>query len=335
MNSADHKTFQEVLQNARGQVQEYLNEADATVLAVARSAPEGVSERMLKLIQRKGKKIRSTVLSLIATSGKNSPVMERVAKACAGVEMLHLASLVHDDIIDETTLRRGERTAHVEWGNKIAVLMGDYILSQAMRAVIHEQAHDIPLELSSAANRLIVGEICELDSTGDLDISLARYNHIIDCKTAALIEASARIGAIIAGFEKPEVEKFGKIGAHFGIAFQIIDDLLDYGVGATDLDKAKFTDLSNGLATLPLILYFEKVSPEERSEMKDLLKKSSETGVPEKICERLKNAGAFDQAKEIALQHISDASEISDSLPKNEHIEILKAFLFSMTERGN
>ena len=159
MNFSGHSSFQEVLQTARTQVQEYLNRADETIIAVARSAPDGVSERMMKLIQRKGKKVRSTVLALIATAGKELPESDRVAHACAGVELLHLASLVHDDIIDGTTLRRGERTAHVEWGNKVAVLMGDYILSQAMRAVIHEKEREIPLELSSAANRLIVGAI--------------------------------------------------------------------------------------------------------------------------------------------------------------------------------
>ena len=335
MNFSGHSSFQEVLQTARTQVQEYLNRADETIIAVARSAPDGVSERMMKLIQRKGKKVRSTVLALIATAGKELPESDRVAHACAGVELLHLASLVHDDIIDGTTLRRGERTAHVEWGNKVAVLMGDYILSQAMRAVIHEKEREIPLELSSAANRLIVGEICELDSTGDVNISLERYNRIIEGKTAALIEASARIGAFIAGFSKDDVEKFCKIGSHVGIAFQIIDDLLDYGVGASNLDKAKFTDISNGLTTLPLILYLQHEPENNKQAMQELLTRTAEVGVPEEICRRLQKSSAFDKTKEMAMQHIMDASEISDSLPKNEHIEMLKAFLLSMAERGN
>ena len=248
---------------------------------------------------------------------------------------MHLASLVHDDIIDETAVRRGERTAHVEWGNKVAVLIGDYILSQAMRCVIDEDTREIPLTLSSAANSLIVGEICELDSAGNMDLSLERYNAIIKGKTAALVEASAKIGAYIAGFDKERVEKCGQIGVHFGTAFQIIDDLLDYGVGATNLDKAKFTDISNGLVTLPLIYYFEASSAEEKAEMQNLLKHAADPGIPEEICRNLTKKNVFDRAKETALTHISDAIAASDALPKCQHIESLKSFLFSMAERGN
>ena len=335
MNPADHPSFQAVLKSVRGKVQTYLDKSDEVIADVARSAPRGVSERMAKLIERKGKKIRSTILALIATSGEELPDASRVAHACAGVELLHLASLVHDDIIDGTTVRRGQRTAHVEWGNKIAVLIGDYILSQAMRCVIHEREREIPLLLSSAANRLIVGEIRELDSAGNFDLSLEDYNAIIAGKTAALVEASAKMGAFIAGFDKERIEKCGELGAHFGLAFQIIDDLLDYGVGASDLDKAKFTDMSNGLVTLPLIYYFRSVPAQERESLRTLLKNSAEPGNPEEICRRLQNAGAFDKAKETALGHISAAMKISDSLPATELIESLKTFLFSMAERGN
>ncbi len=335
MNPAEHPSFQAVLATVRGKVQNYLDKSDEVIAEVARTAPVGVSERMTKLIARKGKKIRSTILSLIATSSSEPADESRIAHACAGIELLHLASLVHDDIIDETTMRRGERTAHVEWGNKVAVLIGDYILSQAMCSVINEKSREIPLTLSTAANSLIVGEILELDNAGDMNLSRSKYNAIIEGKTAALVEASAKIGAIIAGFDAQRIEACGKLGAHFGLAFQIIDDLLDYGIGATNLDKAKFTDISNGLVTLPLIYYFESVSAEEKTELQNLLKRAAEPGVPEEICKRLETAGAFEKAKETAMQHIADAMEIADSLPMTEHIESLKTFLYSMTERGN
>lgn len=335
MNPAEHPSFQAVLSTVRGQVQNYLDKSDEVISEVARTAPAGVSERMTKLIARKGKKIRSTILSLIATSGNEPADESRIAHACAGIELLHLASLVHDDIIDETTMRRGERTAHVEWGNKVAVLIGDYILSQAMRCVINEKSRDIPLMLSTAANSLIVGEILELDNAGDMNLSLVKYNSIIEGKTAALVEASAKIGAVIAGFDADRVEACGKLGAHFGLAFQIIDDLLDYGIGATNLDKAKFTDISNGLVTLPLIYFFESASAEDKAFLQDLLKRAAEPGVPEEICKRLEEAKAFEKAKETAMQHIADAMEIADSLPMTEHTHSLKTFLYSMAERGN
>ena len=213
--------------------------------------------------------------------------------------------------------------------------MGDYILSQAMRAVIHEKEREIPLELSSAANRLIVGEICELDSTGDVNISLERYNRIIEGKTAALIEASARIGAFTAGFSKDDVEKFGKIGSHFGIAFQIIDDLLDYGVGSKNLDKAKFTDLGNGLITLPLLYYFESCNEQERTEMEAQIARAGETGVPESIIEKLNEKDAFKKAKINAQGHLEKALEIAQGLPSSLFTEEIVQMFSSMDNRGN
>lgn len=160
---------------------------------------------------------------------------------------------------------------------------------------------------------MIVGEISELDSTGDLNLSLAHYNEIIQGKTAALVDASARIGALLAGFDANLVEECGKMGTHFGLAFQIIDDLLDYGIGAKDLDKAKFTDISNGLVTLPLIYYFESCTVEEKASMKELLSHAAENDIPEKICAKLESSNAFEKAKNCALQHVNAAIDISKS----------------------
>ncbi len=330
-----HPTFLTALSEAKQKVQNYLDHSDAFIAEVARSAPDGVSDRMFKLLRRKGKKVRSTILCLIASSGEKPPEEERVARACAAIELLHLASLVHDDIIDETSIRRGESTAHVEWGNKIAVLIGDYILSQAMCCVLNEKDQALPTALADAANGLIAGEINELDCTGNIDLPLEKYNAIIKGKTAALIEASAKMGAVLAGYSEGDVEKCGQLGMHFGIAFQIIDDLLDYGFGAKDLDKAKFTDISNGLVTLPLIYYVQSVSVQEKESLISLLKRASDPAVSEEIRKKLQDAQAFDKAKEAALEHISEALALADGLPAKEQISTLHELIFSMTERGN
>lgn len=332
---ADHPSFLNALSKAKSQVQDYLDKSDEFISAIANAAPEGVSDRMSNLLSRKGKKIRSTILALIATSGEKAPDIERVSRSCAAIELLHLASLVHDDIIDETSVRRGQRTAHIKWGNKIAVLIGDYILSQAMSCVLNEKNAAIPMALATAANDLIAGEINELDCTGNMELPLERYSAIIRGKTASLVEASAKMGAHLAGFDEDRVEKCGQLGMHFGIAFQIVDDLLDYGIGAKDLDKAKFTDISNGLVTLPLIYYFQSASPSEKDSLIGLLKKAAEPNVAEEIRLRLQNAKVFDRAKETALQHISEALAIAEDLPAKEHIVSLHEFIFSMTERGN
>lgn len=335
MNAYDRQNFQEVLGVARDLVKEYLACADEVVQGIVRAAPPGVSERMDKLVHRKGKKIRSTLLCLIASTGKNPPDKMRVAHACAGIELLHLASLVHDDIIDETEVRRGERTAHKEWGNKIAVLIGDYILSQAMRCVIEEPTRDIPIILSSAADQLITGEILELDCSGNLNLNEMCYMNVIAGKTAALVDAAAKIGALLAGHDKALVGDCGKMGAHYGIAFQVIDDLLDYGVGAQNMDKALFTDIENGLVTLPLLFYFEKCSAEEHKAMEEMLRRASEADTAKKIYGLLEAAHCFERAKATAEKHLDSAMAISQKLPRSPYMETLIDFFFSMSDRHN
>jgi octaprenyl-diphosphate synthase len=272
---------------------------------------------------------------LLANCGTQKPDLNRVAHACAAVELLHLASLVHDDIIDGTDVRRGQKTAHREWGTQVAVLIGDYVLSQSMRCVINEEARNVPLIISDAADKLIIGEILELDHCGDMGLSRKAYNEIIDGKTAALIDAAARLGGIMAGFDQPMVDECAKMGTHFGIAFQIIDDLLDYGYGSVNMDKAKFTDLSNGLITLPLLYYFEDCTAEERREMEGFIAKASEEGIPEKIQDRLMARKSFAKAKAEAQEHLEQALAIADKFPKSNFTEEITAMFASMSDRGN
>lgn len=332
LNKAD---FQTVLGQARELVQDQLALTEQVILNVAKNAPAGISDRLAALFQKKGKRIRSTLLCLIANCRKSTVDVDRVAHACAGIELLHSASLVHDDIIDDTEVRRGQKTAHKEWGTQVAVLIGDYVLSQSMQSVIEEAERDIPVILSQAADQLIAGEILELDHCGDMQLSFETYNRIIDGKTAALINAAAKIGAILAGFDEPMVDKCAEMGSHFGIAFQIIDDLLDYGYGSKNLDKAKFTDLSNGLITLPLLYYFENSSAEERREMEDLIKRASEDNIPAQIKEKLSVKGAFDKAKATAQNHLEKALEIAQTLPNSKFTDEIVAMFASMSDRGN
>ena len=327
--------FQIILGQARELVHDQLDLTDKVIMQVAAAAPAGISERLVSLFGRKGKRIRSTLLCLIANCGTKPPEKDRLAHACASVELLHLASLVHDDIIDGTELRRGQITAHKEWGTQIAVLVGDYVLSQSMRCVIDEEARNIPVIISDAADMLIVGEIMELDHCGEMTLSRDMYNEIINRKTAALIEAAARIGGIMAGFDKGLCDDCAKMGAHFGLAFQIIDDLLDYGFGSKDLDKAKFTDLSNGLITLPLLYYFEDCSAEERTEMEGFIKKASDAGVAEKILECLNAKKSFDKAKGEAQEHLEQALKIAEKFPNNKFTDEIVAMFASMSDRGN
>lgn len=326
--------FQTALLSAQSLVREELEQAEAVMQAVAQDAPPGTSERLRHLMGRKGKRIRSTLLALVAASGQAGDI-SRISHACASVELLHLASLVHDDIIDGTEIRRGARTAHKEWGSQVAVLVGDYLLSESMRCLLGDSDKRVLEVLSKAANRLIVGEIQELDNTGNTELTSDDYLSIIWGKTAALLDASAKLGALIAGFDDALLDKCGKMGAYFGIAFQIIDDLLDFGYGAKNLDKAKFTDLANGLMTLPLILYLEGAAKEAKLEMLALVARASEDGVPEAICERLQTSGVFERVKKIAVSYLDTATDLANELPSGQISEQLGLLFSQMSNRTN
>ena len=250
--------FQVVLGQARELVRESLERTEQVIMHVAESAPAGISERLVSLFGRKGKRIRSTLLCLIANCGEKAPDLDRVAHACASVELLHLASLVHDDIIDGTELRRGKLTAHKEWGTQVAVLVGDYVLSQSMRCVIDEEARNIPVIISDAADMLIVGEIMELDHCGEMTLSRAMYNEIINRKTAALIEASLLVGAMLAKASEKDMEIIRNYGRSIGLAFQIVDDILDIVSTTEELGKDAGSDIEKGKATYPSIVGLEK-----------------------------------------------------------------------------
>ena len=333
LSSNAKQSFKSALVSAKQIIHKELDLTETLMMNFAAEAPPGISERLLHLMRRKGKRIRSTLLSLIAKSASQDS--ERIAHACAGIELLHLASLVHDDIIDKTDIRRGVKTAHEEWGNQIAVLIGDYLLSQAMRSVLSDPSKTTLEILSQAANNLIVGEIQELDNSGDLNLSLKKYLKIIHGTTAALSAAAAQIGALIAGFDEKQIEACGKMGADFGIAFQIIDDLLDYGYGAKDLDKAKFTDIGNGLVTLPLIFFLESASQEEKANMQEWIKNISLENNAEKIKKTLQESDAFERTKNMALEFLDSAANIAENLPDKTIAENLATMFLSMAERGN
>ncbi|MDR2732535.1 MAG: polyprenyl synthetase family protein [Fibromonadaceae bacterium] len=324
--------YQDVIREARELVQPSLDMADGMMRHVAENSPRGLRERITQTVERPGKRLRSILLFLLAQSNGEIKDLERAARVAASVEMLHLASLVHDDVIDGSEFRRGLSSLHSAFGNKIAVLAGDYMLAQSLVFVVNEKDGRIPKMLANAASSLVAGEIMEIDFAGNINISFEDYIRVIEGKTASLLVSCTQSGAILAGYDDKIVEDCGNLGLHFGIAFQIIDDILDYGIGAEGLGKKNFGDLQNGLITLPLLLYFQK---NPKDEMENLLKKASEPGTAALIVEKLKNANCFEEAKTIACSHLLKASEVLEKLPPSHINNLLRDFFEAMAERKN
>ena len=240
------------LEAARALIREDLDASWELLTAQADDAPGELPGRLRWLSSRQGKRLRSTLL-LLTSRLSERPNAKAARHSAAAIELLHVASLAHDDVIDESDLRRGAASAPSRWGNQMAVLVGDYAFARSMKLAIGTGLPDIIEAINNASCQLAAGEVAELDLARAQNPTWAAYREVIHLKTASLLEACCRSGALSAGLSSMLVDGAGRFGQKFGMAFQMCDDLLDLG-GIPDLDKPVRTDLANGLANLPSLL---------------------------------------------------------------------------------
>lgn len=209
-----------------------------------------LSQALDHIRQRAGKRMRPMLILLMAKNfGKVTPVTQHSA---VGLELLHTASLVHDDVVDESGERRGQASVNATYNNKVAVLVGDYILSTALLHVSYSHSEEIVRYLAELGRVLSNGEILQLNSINNHEISEDVYYQVIKQKTAALFEACCAIGALSAGASEQEIESAKKFGQDLGIIFQIRDDIFDY-YDSSDIGKPTGNDMAEGKLTLPVI----------------------------------------------------------------------------------
>ena len=215
------------------------------------SQGDGMLESVLSHIrQRGGKRMRPMLILLTAKNyGDVSSVTQNAA---LGLELLHTASLVHDDVVDESDQRRGQPSVNASYNNKVAVLVGDYILSTALLRVALSDNHEIVQELAELGRTLAAGEILQLSNISNQEISEDVYYQVIDKKTAVLFEACCKLGAISVGAPRDVIEKAAKFGHNIGMIFQIRDDIFDY-YDSAEIGKPTGNDMLEGKLTLPII----------------------------------------------------------------------------------
>lgn len=328
-----HADYASVLGDARDFAASGLERVHAIMDSIAGAAPGKLSGHLRQLLSRRGKRVRSTFLLLLAQTGRDFDA-ERAARVCAAVELIHLGSLIHDDIIDGSVLRRNQKTAHQRWGNRVAVLLGDYTLSKSMELIWEDPDRRVPLSLCRASSALIRAEVLEVERAGRMDLSLEEYREIIAGKTAALFEACGECGALLAGLEPRDVTRAATLGRDFGMAFQIVDDLLDFGLGNGDLDKGTFSDVKNGLLTLPLILYLNDCEPAEKRTMLELLEGANVEANQRRIRALLEGHEAFARARSMAEGKIRSGLSFLESLPDSPAALHLRQVCTVMTERS-
>ena len=215
------------------------------------------------LIDSGGKRLRPMVT--IAAAGACGHRGGGDVKLAASVEFMHSATLFHDDVVDESDTRRGKRTARLVWGNQESVLVGDFLLGQAFRMMVEVGSLEALEVLSAAASTIAEGEVMQLTTAKNTETTEDEYLDVIRAKTAVLFSAAAEVGAIVAGADRGVRAAFRSYGANLGIAFQLIDDALDYGGQSPTLGKDVGDDFREGKVTLPVVLAYRRGTEEDRA----------------------------------------------------------------------
>lgn len=296
---------------------------------------DGLLAKALEHIRnRGGKRMRPLLMLLMA---KNFGEVTFVAQhAAVGLELLHTASLVHDDVVDESVQRRGQASMNATYNNKVAVLVGDYILSTALLNVAYTQSDDIVRDLAELGRTLSNGEILQLTNISNQEISEEVYYQVINQKTAALFEACAVIGAKAGRASEEAIEAARLFGQRIGIIFQIRDDIFDY-YDSTEIGKPTGNDMAEGKLTLPVIYALKSTN---NTAMMDLAMKVKEGNVSAEEITQLvaftKQSGGIDYAEQKMMEFHSDAMKFITTYVKDVEIaKSLQAYLDFVIQRKN
>ena len=309
-----------------------MREVDAVIAHRLDSGVPLVAEVSRYIIAAGGKRLRPALLLLGAGAlGCHAP--QRFSLA-AVVEFIHTATLLHDDVVDESVMRRGNATANETFGNPASVLVGDFLYSRAFQMMVEVQNMRIMAVLADATNVIAEGEVMQLMNMHNAALDEAGYLQVIRSKTAKLFEASARVGAILAN-ASPEMESAcADYGQALGTAFQVIDDVLDYAGEAQTMGKNLGDDLREGKATLPLISAMQRGTAEQRS----LIKSAIETGgvaLLDQVVQIVKSTGALEVSREAAAQEARRAMAAAERLPVNGHSACLIALAGQLLGRDH
>ena len=289
-----------------------------------------VSEVSRYIISAGGKRLRPALLLLMAGALGCQDAQRHVLAAV--VEFIHTATLLHDDVVDDSALRRGRATANVSFGNPASVLVGDFLYSRAFQMMVECGSMRIMDVMAEATNVIAEGEVHQLMNMHDASLSQEQYIQVIRSKTAKLFEASARLPAILMNSSSIIEQACADYGQAIGTAFQIIDDVLDYEGDATQIGKNLGDDLREGKNTLPLILAMQRCTPAER----DLIRQAIEQGDAsqmDRIVEWVKRCGAMQGTRDAAAEQAHLALQALRVLPDNPYKQGLMSLAQQLTLR--
>ncbi len=276
-----------------------------------------ITEVTNHLVSSGGKRIRPILTILSAKlCGYNAGM--RHCNLAAAVELIHTATLLHDDVVDGSDLRRGRKTANSIWDNKASILVGDYLLSVSFQLMVKDGSLDVLDTLSKTSGMMADGEVMQLMNSNDIEISEEKYLEIISYKTAILFSAATKVGAIITNQEPLKQKALSDFGDNLGIAFQIIDDVLDYNADEKTLGKKIGDDFFEGKVTLPIILTYKKATDAEKERIKEMFSNNLISNIDEKdeksFDEIMSLINKYDGLKDSVAKALSYQNLASDNL---------------------
>ena len=285
------------------------------------------------IVNRKGKQMRPMFVFLVAKMlSKNNEVNERTFRGASVIELIHTATLVHDDVVDDSNMRRGFFSINALWKNKIAVLVGDYLLSKGLLLSIDNEDFDLLKIISIAVREMSEGELLQIEKARKLDISEKVYYEIIRQKTATLIAACCSLGAASVKPNSKDVETLRKFGELIGMAFQIKDDLFDYG--NTAIGKPTGIDIKEQKMTLPLIHALNKATKKDKDWIINSVKNHNKNKLRvNQVIAKVKELGGLEYAIAKMLDYKNEALAILNTYPDSEYRQSLEMMVNYVIER--
>jgi geranylgeranyl pyrophosphate synthase len=330
------------VQEAFTLVSEPLQQVKSSLLEMVPPDSMVLAETVQHSLSGGGKYLRPviTLLAGLATGNQPSDMMPKMTEVAAVAEMIHVATLLHDDVIDDSELRRGKKTVRAQWGNKISVLSGDYLLAQAS------------LKLSRLGNTRLVsifayvladlcdGEVEQLHTSYTLNTCWDSYYKKTMCKTASLFSAGCESAGVVNELPEERIQALKTYGRNYGIAFQIMDDLLDYTATEAEMGKPVLDDLRNGLMNAPILLALEseKLSETERAALRQAVESlfdNPSTETIARIQEYLGQADALAESRKLAERYIAEAKDALSFAPESPHRQALFDLADYITARRN
>lgn len=301
----------------RALVVEDFNQVDALIHSLLSSNVDTVSNIGKHIIEGGGKRLRPLVV-LLTVKGCGYHGEDHIRLATL-IEFLHTATLLHDDVVDDSSRRRGRPTANALWGNAPSILVGDFLYSRAFQLMVEINRMDLMSIISDATNTIAEGEVMQLENVGNVHLSEAEYMEIIRCKSALLFEASAQTAAVLANSTPVLIRSLRRFGLNFGLAYQIIDDVLDYDGNSEVLGKNVGNDLAEGKLTLPLIYAIQRCGVADSTMIKSAIEERNTSNL-ERIIDSVRASGALERAKARARSLTNEAiSALRHDPPLSEY----------------